>query len=223
MKEELKKNDNKNNQSAQNILNLIEKNVNNDRKINTNRNKKIDKHFYEKTNDLFLAQNLIKIYPSDFNSMDDSLKWKKNIIMKKTDSITKKNFFSLFKELDNSKQILFLNCVKEKNKYLIYEKNKSDFILKITWNFFATKFEVFDQIHKNLVLEISYDFNLMGINGPPKMKIILANDPFSLLNNNKNSEKIFVLNNKIPVYNECKIFYYYFYFFYSLEFICFEI
>ena len=212
MKEDFQKNDNKINKSAQNILNLIEKNTTNDRIINTNRNKKIRKHSYETSNDFFLSQNLIKIYPSDFDSMDDSLKWKKNIITKKIDSISKKPIFSLFKELDNNKQILFLNCIKEKNKYLIYEKNKSDFILQITWNFFATKFEVFDQIHKNLVLEIFYDLNLMGINGPPKMKIILAKDPFSLSNSNKNmkniqnSEKIFVLKNKNPIYDECKIF-----------------
>ena len=63
-----------------------------------------------------------------------------------------------------------------------------------------------------LVLEIFYDLNLMGINGPPKMKIILAKDPFSLNNSNKNmkniqnSEKIFVLKNKNPIYDECKIF-----------------
>ena len=212
MKEDFQKNDDKINKSAQNVLNLIEKNTTNDRIINTNRNKKIRKHSYETSNDFFLSQNLIKIYPSDFDSMDDSLKWKKNIITKKIDSISKKPIFSLFKELDNNKQILFLNCIKEKNKYLIYEKNKSDFILQITWNFFATKFEVFDQIHKNLVLEIFYDLNLMGINGPPKMKIILAKDPFSLNNSNKNmkniqnSEKIFVLKNKNPIYDECKIF-----------------
>ena len=212
MKDDFQKNDNKINKSAQNVLNLIEKNTTNDRIINTNRNKKIRKHSYETSNDFFLSQNLIKIYPSDFDSMDDSLKWKKNIIIKKIDSISKKPIFSLFKELDNNKQILFLNCIKEKNKYLIYEKNKSDFILQITWNFFATKFEVFDQIHKNLVLEIFYDLNLMGINGPPKMKIILAKDPFSLNNSNKNmkniqnSEKIFILKNKNPIYDECKIF-----------------
>ena len=212
MKEDFQKNDDKINKSAQNVLNLIEKNTTNDRIINTNRNKKIRKHSYETSNDFFLSQNLIKIYPSDFDSMDDSLKWKKNIITKKIDSISKKPIFSLFKELDNNKQILFLNCIKEKNKYLIYEKNKSDFILQITWNFFATKFEVFDQIHKSLVLEIFYDINLMGINGPPKMKIILAKDPFSLNNSNKNmkniqnSEKIFVLKNKNPIYDECKIF-----------------
>ena len=172
MKDDFQKNDNKINNSAQNIFNLVEKNTISDRKINTNRNKKINKHSYEASNDIFLIQNLIKIYPSDFDSMDDSLKWKKNIITKKIDSITNKPIFSFFKELDNNKQILFLNCIKEKNKYLIYEKNKSDFILQITWNFFATKFEVFDQIHKFLVLEIFYDLNLMGINGPPKMKII---------------------------------------------------
>ena len=216
MKDDFQKNDNKINNSAQNIFNLVEKNTISDRKINTNRNKKINKHSYEASNDIFLIQNLIKIYPSDFDSMDDSLKWKKNIITKKIDSITNKPIFSFFKELDNNKQILFLNCIKEKNKYLIYEKNKSDFILQITWNFFATKFEVYDQIHKNLVLEIFYDINLMGINGPPKMKIILAKDPFSLNNSNKNlkniknSDKIFVLKNKNPIFDECKIFYNYF-------------
>ena len=52
MKEDFQK-DNKINKSAQNVLNLIEKNTTNDRIINTNRNKKIRKHSYETSNDFF--------------------------------------------------------------------------------------------------------------------------------------------------------------------------
>ena len=51
--------------------------------IKTNRNKKINKHFYEISNDFFLNQNLIKIYLSNFDSMDDSLKRKKILLQKK--------------------------------------------------------------------------------------------------------------------------------------------
>ena len=38
MKDDFQKNENKTNKSAQNILNLIQKNTINDRNINTNRN-----------------------------------------------------------------------------------------------------------------------------------------------------------------------------------------
>ena len=53
MKDDFQKNDNKINNSAQNIFNLVEKNTISDRKINTNRNKKINKHSYETSNDFF--------------------------------------------------------------------------------------------------------------------------------------------------------------------------
>ena len=60
---------------------------------------KLNKHSYEISNYFFLNQNLINIYLSNFDSIDDSLKWKKKYYYKKNRLNHKQNNFLIIKRI----------------------------------------------------------------------------------------------------------------------------
>ena len=102
---------------------------------------------------------------------------------------------------------LILYAKKENKHYTIYNE-KNNPISFIKWNFLSSNFKVYDNNNKEL-LNIIYDINIKGLNGPIKMKIILTKDtnysPRQWYNNQTksyNNDIVYVMENKQPVYNQ---------------------
>ena len=167
-----------------------------------------------KTNENFKIQNKNKIDNSNEHFLQKSElsfpiktieKWSRNKIIKKIESKILNLY--LFDDNDNEKNYLILNAKKENSNYKIFN-DKKDLIALIKWNFLSSNFKVYDNNNKEL-LNVIYELNLKGLNGPSKMKIILNKDINNKLKDcydsqNKiyNSDKVYLMENKQPVYNQ---------------------
>ncbi len=144
--------------------------------------------------------------------LDDSINLKKPLIREwSRNKITKKiesKQLNLYLFDDNGgKNYLILYAKKENKHYTIYNE-KNNPISFIKWNFLSSNFKVYDNNNKEL-LNIIYDINIKGLNGPIKMKIILTKDsnysPRQWYNNQTksyNNDVVYVMENKQPVYNQ---------------------
>ena len=189
--------------------NLKEEKVEKEEKNNTLSFKKKDNIKSQKNENSdanFLQKTSISLIQNDINKneiMKD--KWYRTKMIKKIENKQLKLF--LFDDNENEeKNYLKLYSKKENKNYIIYnERNNPIGIIK--WNFLSSNFKLYDNNNKEL-LNMIYNLNIKGLNGPIKMKIILLKDlNFNLkdyLNNqNKNSdnEKVYLMENKIPIYN----------------------
>ena len=190
--------------------NLKEEKVEKEEKNNTLSFKKkenIKSQKNENSDANFLQKTSISLIQNDINKneiMKD--KWYRTKMIKKIENKQLKLF--LFDDNENEeKNYLKLYSKKENKNYTIYnERNNPIGIIK--WNFLSSNFKLYDNNNKEL-LNMIYNLNIKGLNGPIKMKIILLKDlNFNLkdyLNNqNKNSdnEKVYLMENKIPIYNQ---------------------
>ena len=193
--------------TTQNHLTTNQEDQKNGLSFKTNENFKIqNKNKIDNSNEHFLQKSEFS-FPIKPKLTNPELieKWSRNKILKKIES--KQLNLYLFDDNDNEKNYLILNAKKENNNYKIYN-DKKDLIALIKWNFLSSNFKVYDNNNKEL-LNIIYELNLKGLNGPTKMKIILNKDINNKLKDcydsqNKiyNSDKVYLMENKQPVYNQ---------------------
>ena len=157
-------------------------------------------HFLQKSELSFQVKPILNVENPELKE-----KWSRNKLIKKIES--KQLNLYLFDDNDKEKNYLILNAKKENNNYKIYNEKKN-LVALIKWNFLSSNFKVYDNNNKEL-LNIIYELNLKGLNGLTRMKIILNKDINNKLkdcydsqNKNYNIDKVYLMENKQPIYNQ---------------------
>ena len=195
----------KNIHTTQNHLTTNPEGEKNGISFKNNDNTQIEKNKIYNSDMNYLQKSSIPFLEDNINLKKPKIReWSRYKITKKIES--KQLNLYLFDD-NGGKNYLILYAKKENKHYTIYNE-KNNPISYIKWNFLSSNFKVYDNNNKEL-LNIIYDINIKGLNGPIKMKIILTKDtnysPRQWYNNQTksyNNDIVYVMENKQPVYNQ---------------------
>ncbi len=172
----------------------------------TNENFKLQKNKIDNSETNFLQKSSIVLIENNLKNSDlQQESWSRNKLIKKIES--KHLNLYLFDDNNNEKNYLILHSKKEINHYTIYNQQNKE-LAKIKWNFLSSNFKVYDS-NNNELLNVKYELNIKGLNGPTKMKIILSKNLnfnsrewYNQQTKSYDNDKVYLMENKQPVYNQ---------------------
>jgi hypothetical protein len=168
--------------------------------LNKKMNKKNKKSQKKKKlyNTFFLKR---PVYYDEFDEVNME-KWYKNRIKIFSDEENdKKNIYKLYSDDKVRTRSSLLKAEKENGIYVI--RKDMDIVGKIRWNLFSSHFKVYDS-KDNLMEEIIFNFNFMGLNGPTKLHIYIpkTTSKSKSWSKTKNRNLLHKIESKSPEYND---------------------
>ena len=172
----------------------------------TNENFKLQKNKIDNSETNFLQKSSIALIENNIKNSDlQHESWSRNKLIKKIES--KHLNLYLFDDNNNDKNYLILHSKKDINQYTIYNQQNTE-LAKIKWNFLSSNFKVYDN-NNNELLNVIYEINIKGLNGPTKLKIILSKNSnfnsrewYNQQTKSYDNDKVYLMENKQPVYNQ---------------------